>query len=92
MEPGLSDVGTDPNVCYYPEVVWISRLGHSYHRPSPPIFEPLLDPLRCDQPLMPLLIPVDSDWEESEIWDASEPRPEPRPPPKRDSSDDIPPF
>ncbi|PZS38174.1 MAG: hypothetical protein DLM62_15165 [Pseudonocardiales bacterium] len=71
---------------------WTSRLGHTYHRPPPPILEPLPDPVACDQPLMPLLVPSDTNWEESEIWEAPEPEPEPRPPPTPDRSDDTPPF
>ena len=71
---------------------WISRLGHSYHRSPPPILEPLPDPLRPDRPPIQLLIPVDADWESSEIWTEPPPEIEPEPPPGADPRDDIPPF
>jgi hypothetical protein len=70
---------------------WTSRLGHSYHRPPTPILEPLPDPLSPDRPPMRLLLPVDTDWESSEIW--TEPPSEPEPePPEPERRDDIPPF
>jgi hypothetical protein len=71
---------------------WTSRLGHSYHRPPPPILEPLPDPLPPDRPPMGLLLPVDADWESSEIWTEPPPEPEPEPPPGPEPRDHIPPF
>jgi hypothetical protein len=71
--------------------VWTSRLGHSYHRPPPAILQPLPDPLARDQLLVPLIIPVETNWENSQIW-AQPPESEPQPPPKPDPSADIPPF
>ncbi|MBA2472661.1 MAG: DUF222 domain-containing protein, partial [Pseudonocardiales bacterium] len=72
---------------------WTSRLGHSYHRPPPPILEPLPDPLTPDRPPMPLLLPIDAHWESSEIW-AQPPEPKSEPPPRSEPhfSEDIPPF
>ncbi|MGH3537521.1 MAG: DUF222 domain-containing protein [Pseudonocardiaceae bacterium] len=70
---------------------WTSRLGHSYHRPPPPILEPLPDPLP-DRPPMRLPLPVDADWESSEIWTEPPPELEPEPPPEPDPRNDIPPF
>ncbi len=69
---------------------WISRLGHTYHRPPPPILEPLPGPLPRSRP--PLPVPMDVDWEGSEIWTEPPPAPEPEPPPEPESRDDIPPF
>lgn len=69
--------------------IWTSRLGHIYHRPLLPILEPLPDPLVTDQSLIPLLVPVDTDWEHSQIWEQP---PEPEPPPELDSHEDTPPF
>ncbi|MGH3685346.1 MAG: hypothetical protein ACRDRU_29450 [Pseudonocardiaceae bacterium] len=90
LGPGLSGVGTGhPNVCHYSGIVWTSRLGHIYHRPLLPILEPLPDPLVTDQSLIPLLVPVDTDWEHSQIWEQP---PEPEPPPELDSHEDTPPF
>ncbi len=73
---------------------WTSRLGHHYQRRPPPILEALPDPIIGDQPLIPLWIPVDTDWEDSEIWEQSHPEPAPESPPPLlpDPSDDIPPF
>jgi hypothetical protein len=90
----LSAMGTDhPNVCYHARFVWISRLGHSYHRPLPPILEPLPTPRAAGQPPNPPLVPADPDWENSQIWEQppkSEAEPEPEPEP--DSGKDPPPF
>ena len=62
------------------------------HARGGPILEPLPDPIARDRAPMPLLVPVDSDWESSQIWEES-PEPEPEPPATEpDSSDDIPPF
>jgi hypothetical protein len=71
---------------------WTSRLGQSYHRPPPPILEPLPDPLP-DRPPVPLLLPIDADWEGSQIW-AQSPEPKSEPPPRSEPhlSEDIPPF
>ena len=90
---GLTGVGTDyPNVCYHPGLVWTSLLGHSYQRRSPPILEPLPDPLGRGRPPFPLLIPRDAGWEDSEIW--AKPPPEPQPPPQAqpDVDQEPPPF
>ncbi len=72
---------------------WTSRLGQHYHRPAPPILEPLPDPLTPDRPPMPVLLPIDIDWEGSEIW-AQPPEPKSEPPPRSEPrfSEDIPPF
>ena len=72
---------------------WTSRLGHHYHRRPPPILEPLPGPIPRDQPPIPLLVPVDADWEASEIWVRPPPGLAPRPqPPESVTSDDLPPF
>lgn len=73
---------------------WTSRLGHRYQRRPPPIIEPLPDPIIGGRPLIPLQIPVDTEWANSEIGEQSppEPEPDPPPPPVLDPSDDIPPF
>ena len=69
---------------------WISRLGHTYHRPPPPILEPLPGPLPRSRP--PLPVPMDADREGSEIWTEPPPAPEPEPPPEPALSHDTPPF
>jgi hypothetical protein len=79
---------------------WTSRLGHSYHRPPPPILESLPNPLTRHALPAPPPIPADTDWESSEIWtepppdpEPAEPEPPPEPdPPEPEPRDDIPPF
>jgi hypothetical protein len=94
---GLSAVDTEhSNVCYYSGVVWTSRLGHIYHVRTPPIIEPLLDPIPGPGPEPPLFIQPDDDWGESSIWDDTPPEtdtePSPRPPPAIDPDNEPPPF
>ncbi|HSL07653.1 MAG TPA: DUF222 domain-containing protein [Pseudonocardiaceae bacterium] len=71
---------------------WTSRLGHSYERRPPAIIEPLPDPIPRDRSPFPLTIPLDDDWEDTQIWDDPESEPEPDPPPEPDPRTDIPPF
>jgi hypothetical protein len=71
---------------------WTSRLGHPYERHPPAIIEPLPDPIPRDRSPFPLTIPLDDDWEDTQIWDDPEPEPEPDPPPEPDPRADIPPF
>jgi hypothetical protein len=71
---------------------WTSRLGHPYERRPPAIIEPLPDPIPRDRSPFPLTIPLDDDWEDTQIWDDPEPEPEPDPPPEPDPRADIPPF
>lgn len=72
---------------------WRSPLGHIYHRPPTPILQPLPQPLTPHRSPIPLLIPVDIGWEDSQIWAQPPPEPEPQPPPPTpDSNADIPPF
>lgn len=79
-------------MCYYTEFVWTSRLGYSYERRPPAIIEPLPDPIPRDRSPFPLTIPLDDDWEDTQIWDDPESEPEPDPPPEPDPRTDIPPF
>ncbi len=78
---------------------WTSRLGHTYDVCTPPIIEPLPDPIPRRGPAPPPpppLVPADEHWDESNIWDNTPPKthtkPTPRPPPQPDSHDDPPPF
>ncbi|MGH3913506.1 MAG: DUF222 domain-containing protein [Pseudonocardiaceae bacterium] len=75
---------------------WTSRLGHTYYVRTPPIIEPLPDPLPRHQSAPPLYTPPDDDWNDSPIWDERSPKtdtkPPPRPPPDPDPDDDPPPF
>ena len=75
---------------------WTSRLGHAYHRDTPPIIEPLPEPLTPREPAAPSLVQPDDDWDDSSIWDdtpsAADTTPPPRPPPQPDLQDDPPPF
>jgi hypothetical protein len=49
-----------PSVCHQNGVVWVSRLGHTYHRQPPAIIEPLPDLIPRDQPPYPFtLLPDD---------------------------------
>ncbi len=73
---------------------WTSRLGHLYQVRTPPIIEPLPDPIPGYRP-SPLPARPDDDWDESGIWDDGPPEagtgPSPRPPPKPDAHDETPP-
>ncbi|MGH3707696.1 MAG: hypothetical protein ACRDRQ_06245 [Pseudonocardiaceae bacterium] len=79
-----------PNVCYYSEFVWTSRLGHTYQHQPPAIIELLPDPIPRGRSPYPITIFPDDGWEGTKIWD--DPPLEPDPPPEPDPSADIPPF
>jgi hypothetical protein len=91
---GLSgEEAAPPNVCYYPGVVWTSRLGHTYLVHPPPITEPLPDPITRTEPAPPLLVSFDADlaiWEDNPPERNTEPPAQPSLPP--DLSDYLPPF
>ena len=73
---------------------WTSRLGHIYHVRTPPIIEPLPDPIPGYQP-PPLPAQPDNDWDESDIWHSGPPEAgtghSPRPPPQPDAHNETPP-
>lgn len=48
---GRASLGGNPNVCYYPGVVWTSPLRETYHTTPPPIINDLPQP--CPRPHQP---------------------------------------
>jgi hypothetical protein len=69
-------------------VAWATANSGACPRSS----NPLPDPLGRGQPPLPLLIPADAGWENSEIWTKPPPEPEPPPEAQPDANQGPPPF